>query len=194
MRAILYIPRFLVMAAVMWWFAMRYAFGRVGTWFVTKGEPRRRAVAHLRGRVLRKAFTALGATFVKLGQVLSTRPDLLDPEIIDELRKLQDRLPPFPFRKARRILEEDLGKPIAELYRDIDERPIAAASVAQVHRARLHDGAQVAVKILRPDVRDKVVRDATILNLFARMAGWHPQWRLSDPVGHLEHFEKGIID
>ncbi len=194
MRFFLYIPRFVVMAAVMWWFLMRYAAGRAGTWFVRGREARRRAVARLRGVTLRKAFAALGATFVKLGQVLSTRPDLLEPEVIRELRQLQDRMPPFAFAKARRILEEDLGKPVAELYADIDETPIAAASVAQVHRARLHDGTIAAVKILRPDVRHKVLRDATILNALARVATLRRKWRLSDPVGHLKHFEKGIID
>jgi ubiquinone biosynthesis protein len=194
MRFVLYIPRFFVMAAVMWWFLVRYAVGRIGTWFVKAGEPRRKAVARLRGRSMRKAFAALGATFVKLGQVFSSRPDLFEPEIIDELRKLQDRMPPFAFAKARRILEEDLGKPMGELYAEIDEKPIAAASVAQVHRARLRDGTVVAVKILRPDVRHKVLRDAAILNALARLATIRPRWRLSDPVGHLKHFEKGIVE
>jgi ubiquinone biosynthesis protein len=194
MRFVLYLPRFFVMAAVMWWFLVRYAVGRIGTWFIRGREARRRRVARLRGVTMRRAFAALGATFVKLGQVFSSRPDLFEREVIEELRKLQDRMPPFAFARARRMLEEDLGKPVGELFAEIDETPVAAASVAQVHRARLPDGTLVAVKILRPDVRHKVLRDATILHTLARLAALRPKWRMQDPVGHLKHFEKGIID
>lgn len=194
MRALAYVSRFVVMIAVMWWFAWAYALGRARTWFVPKGEPRRAAVARLRGRTLRRAMAALGATFVKLGQVLSTRPDLLDDEIIEELRQLQDRMPPFPFEKVRRIVEEDLGARLEDRFAEFDERPIAAASVAQVHRARLRDGAEVAVKVLRPDIRRKVQRDEAILLFLARGIALHPRLRLSDPVGHLRHFCDGILE
>ena len=104
-------------------------------------------------------MSALGATFIKLGQVMSTRPDLFAPEIIDQLRHLQDRLPPFSFAKVAASIEDDLGKPLAELFSEFDEHPVAAASVAQVHRARLRDGREVAVKVLRPGVRRQVERD-----------------------------------
>jgi ubiquinone biosynthesis protein len=182
------------MGLVLVWSLTAYGLRRIATWFIRDREARRAAVAHLRGRTLRKAFSALGATFVKLGQVLSTRPDLLDGEIIDELRHLQDRMPPFPFEKAKRIVEEDLGRPLAETFAEFDPKPVAAASVAQVHRARLRDGREVAVKVLRPDVRSRVRRDSSILMLGAKVAAWHPHWKRSDPVGHLQEFTRGILE
>jgi ubiquinone biosynthesis protein len=194
MRLLASIGRCFTMGFVVWWFATAYGLGRLRTLFVRGREARRRAVASLRGRILRRALTALGATFVKLGQVLSTRPDLLDVEIIEELRHLQDRLHPFSFARARRIIEEDLQAPLESCFAELDPHPVAAASVAQVHRGRLHNGDEVAVKVLRPDVRQKVERDATILLSLARAIAWHPRWRLSDPVGHLRHFAAGILE
>jgi len=194
MRVFGYAGRFFVMAVVITWFLLAYAVGRVAAALAGDPEKRRRAVAELRGRVLRRSMTALGATFVKLGQVLSTRPDLLERETIDELRVLQDRLPAFSIARVRRIVEEDLGGPVAERFAELDDVPIAAASVSQVHRARLPDGREVAVKVLRPDVRARVQRDAAILGLFARVLSWHPTIRLSDPVGHLEQLFAGILD
>jgi ubiquinone biosynthesis protein len=182
------------MTLVIGWFFAVYAVGRMRALFVRGPEERRRALAQLRGRVLRQAMTALGATFVKLGQVMSTRPDLLEPETIDELRALQDRLPAFPIAIVRRILEEDLGGPIAERFAGLDETPIAAASVSQVHRAWLPGGREVAVKILRPNVHDRVERDGAILLTFARLLALSPTLRLSDPVGHLQHFFAGILE
>jgi len=194
MRFLSYAGRFLVMGAVLTWFVLLYASRRLALVFAGDREQRRKAVAMLRGRILRRAMTALGATFVKLGQVLSTRPDLLEPETIAELRKLQDRLPAFGMNSVRRIVTEELGAPVEERFAEFDETPVAAASVAQVHRARLRDGREVAVKVLRPDVRARVERDAAVLGLFARMAAWHPDIRLSDPVGHLRELTTGILD
>jgi len=144
--------------------------------------------------MLKQAMSTLGATFIKLGQVMSTRPDLFAPEVIEQLRTLQDRIPPFGFRKVKRILEEDFGKSIAELFTELDEKPVAAASVAQVHRARLRDGSEVAVKVLRPGVRRQVERDQVILIWFARVISIHPKWRRNDPVGHTRHFIEAIHD
>jgi ubiquinone biosynthesis protein len=194
MKALRYVARFCAMGAVMCWFLLRYAFARVGTLRHAKGAARNSAVAHLRGRLVREMFATLGATFVKLGQVMSTRPDLFPPEMIEELRQLQDRLPPFSGALARRSIEEDLGRKVIEVFREFDDVPVAAASVAQVHRARLQSGEEVAVKVLRPDVRRKVQRDAVILKVFARMMAWHPRLRLSDPVGHIDEFQHGIIE
>jgi ubiquinone biosynthesis protein len=193
-RPLSYAGRFLVMGFLLAWFGLGYAFRRLALAFVRDREERRRAVATLRGRVLRRGMTRLGATFVKLGQVLSTRPDLLEPETIAELRKLQDRLPAFPIAHVRRIVSEDLGASIEERFAEFDETPVAAASVAQVHRGRMRDGREVAVKVLRPDVRARVERDAAVLGLFARVAAWHPDVRLSDPVGHLRELVTGILD
>jgi ubiquinone biosynthesis protein len=94
---------------------------------------------------------------------------------------------------VRRIVEPDLGRPIAELYAEFDRAPVAAASVAQVHRARLADGTEVAVKVLRPSIRRQVERDAAILLFGARLIALHPRLRLNDPVGHLRHFVEAII-
>ncbi len=197
MRHVRFALRFVVMWAVGAWFTLVYLVGRIGTLFVRGRDERRRAVAHLRGRVLRRAMTGLGATFVKLGQVMSTRPDLFDPEMIDELRQLQDKLPPFPGPVAESIVARQLGVPLASRFAEFDATPVAAASVAQVHRGRLTSelgGHEVAVKVLRPDVRAKVRRDSAILVTLARVANLHPRWRLSDPVGHLRHFVDGILD
>ena len=172
-----------------------YGLGRLGTLLFVWGRERRaRAVGTLRGWVLRQAMTAAGATFIKMGQVMSTRPDLFAPGVIAQLRRLQDRLPPFGFRTARRTIEEDLGRPLGELFAEFDERPVAAASVAQVHRARLRDGREVAVKVLRPGVRRQVERDAAIMIGGARVLALSKNLRLSDPVGHTRHFVDAIHD
>lgn len=173
---------------------LTYGFARLGIFLFVWGERRPRALAALRGWWLRVTMSALGATFIKMGQVMSTRPDLFAPEIIDQLRHLQDRLPPFAFRKVRSAIETDFGKPMAELFSEFDETPVAAASVAQVHRARLKDGREVAVKILRPGVRRQVERDAVMLIGLARMMALRPLWRRNDPVGHTRHFVEAIHD
>ena len=171
-----------------------YGLGRAGLWVTVRDAAQRaRRKARWRGRVLRRSMTMLGATFIKMGQVMSSRPDLLDPEVIHELKVLQDRLPAFGYRRVRRIVEPDLGKPIEEMFAEFDRQPVAAASVAQVHRARLADGTEVAVKVLRPSIRRQVERDATILIFGARLLALSPRLRLNDPVSHLRHFVEAII-
>jgi ubiquinone biosynthesis protein len=185
--------RVLVIGVIIQLCVWRYLFGRIFTLFIFDREKRRIAVARLRGRVLRDGMARLGATFIKLGQVMSTRLDLFDSELIDELRKLQDQLPPFSMEDARRIVEEELGGKLEDHFADFGE-PIAAASVAQVHRAHLKDGTEVAVKVLRPDVRERVEGDAAILLGTARFFELIPSVKASEPRGHLEHFVRGIID
>jgi ubiquinone biosynthesis protein len=119
---------------------------------------------------LRRALVALGPTFVKLGQILSTRPDLLPPNFIAELSKLQDTVPPFPAELAITTIETDLGRPIDAIFREFCREPLAAASLGQAHAAVLHDGAQVVVKVQRPDIQQTVALDLAILAEAAALA------------------------
>ena len=118
---------------------------------------------------LRLTLEALGPIFVKFGQVLSTRRDLLPPDLADELAKLQDRVPPFPSHLAVAQIEASLGQPLATLYAEFSVEPVASASVAQVHFARLHDGHEVAVKVLRPGMRPVIAHDLALLDTFAAL-------------------------
>lgn len=116
---------------------------------------------------VRRAFEEMGPTFVKLGQVLATRVDLFTPEWIAEFEKLQNKVPPVPFEQVRAQLEEDLGAPPGEVFAMFDPEPIAAASIAQVYRARLHSGEAVAVKVRRPGIKPLVEADMRLLHRLA---------------------------
>ncbi|HTA64864.1 MAG TPA: ubiquinone biosynthesis regulatory protein kinase UbiB [Xanthomonadaceae bacterium] len=133
--------------------------------------PARGDVAKLpRGERLRLALQDLGPLFVKFGQVLSTRRDLMPPDIADALAQLQDRVAPFPGEQAEAIVAEALGRPLAELYRRFEREPLASASVAQVHAAELPDGRAVVVKVLRPGIEKRIAQDLSLLRSFARLA------------------------
>jgi ubiquinone biosynthesis protein len=122
-----------------------------------------------RGVRLRRALERLGPIFVKFGQVLSTRRDLLPPDIADELARLQDRVPPFPGARSIAIVERAFGRPVGELFASFDAEPVASASIAQVHFAVLKDGREVAVKVLRPGMLRAIEDDLALLR---RLAGW----------------------
>ncbi len=131
---------------------------------------------------LRILLIRLGPTYIKLGQMLSVRSDLLPPEYMAELGKLTDQVPPVPFAQARAIIESELGKKISVLFKEFDETPIGAASLAQVYRAKLWSGEDVAVKVQRPDIRPMVQQDLSLLRYLARwiernapeLAGYRP--------------------
>jgi len=130
---------------------------------------------------LRLAFEELGPTFIKLGQVLSTRPDLIPPSYVSELTKLQDAVPPEPWEPIREQIVSELGRPIRSVFASLDKEPIAAASLAQVHAATLHDGADVVVKVQRPGIEELVEVDLEILQDVAQLVkGRVPLTRIYD--------------
>lgn len=148
-----------------------------------------------RGERLRMALEELGPIFMKLGQVLSTRRDLLPPDIADELAKLQDRVPPFSNEQARAIVEAAYGKPITEVFAEFGTEPLAAATIAQVYTAVLKDGRNVVVKIVRPGIREKIERDLEVMYTLAELAlkYWSEGHRLR-PVELVREYEKTILD
>jgi len=123
-----------------------------------------------RGERLRRALEDLGPIFVKFGQILSTRRDLLPADVADELERLQDRVAPFPGAQARALIEAQLGGPIPQFYASFDETPLASASIAQVHAATLLDGRDVVIKVLRPDIGKRIDADLGLLKVLARIA------------------------
>ena len=129
-----------------------------------------------RGARLRLALQELGPIFVKFGQILSTRRDLVPPDIAEELTHLQDRVAPFDGDTARKLVEAELGRDIAEAYETFDTTPLASASIAQVHAATLHGGREVVVKVLRPDIRKQIAGDIALLNSVAAIVDrTHPR-------------------
>ena len=117
----------------------------------------------------RKVLSELGPTFIKLGQVLSTRPDLLPAEFVRELERLQDDAPPLPVEQIKQKIESELGIPLTEAFAHFEEEPLASASIGQVHRARTHDGDEVVVKVVRPGVNELIEADLDLLHLMARI-------------------------
>lgn len=157
--------------------------------------PKAKDVSEPLGKRIRLALIELGPIFVKFGQAISTRRDLLPPDIADELALLQDRVPPFPADEAKDILEDIYGKPVDDVFSRFDREPFAAASIAQVHTAALQDGTEVIVKLLRPGVRDLIERDLDVLYALAGLANtyWETGKRLR-PLEVVAEYEKTIID
>ena len=148
-----------------------------------------------RGERLRLALQELGPVFVKFGQAISTRLDLLPADIAQELVKLQDQVPPFPGEVAQQLVTEALGAPVAQLFRRFDTEPLAAASIAQVHAAELPDGREVIVKVLRPGMRELIQRDIAVLYALARLGARHStEIRRLRPVEIVREYETTILD
>ena len=148
-----------------------------------------------RGVRLRRALEDLGPIFIKFGQMLSTRRDLLPPDIADELALLQDRVPPFPSEKVEATIVRVFGRPLADVFRTFDLTPVASASVAQVHFAELPDGTPVAVKVLRPNVADVIEHDLALMHTAASLIErlWREGKRLR-PRDVVAEFDKTIHD
>ncbi len=169
---------------------IRFAFG---LWWNSKRgvsvkNDRRQAIK------LREILTKLGPAYIKIGQALSTRPDLVPPVYLEELTQLQDKLPPFPNEIAYQFIEEELGAPPQEIYDELSPDPIAAASLGQVYKGKLSTGEEVAVKVQRPDLRERITIDLYILR---RLAGWAQRnfKRIrSDLVGILDELGDRIFE
>jgi ubiquinone biosynthesis protein len=146
-----------------------------------------------RAERVRLALESLGATFIKFGQVISTRRDLVPADVVNELCKLQEQVPPFSSKVALQIVQTELGRPADELFAAFDEIPLAAGSLGQVHQARLHDGTQVAVKIRRPGILTQIERDLSLMHELAGLIERHvPEAEIFDPVGLVHHFARTI--
>ncbi len=146
-----------------------------------------------RAERIRMAFEELGPTYVKFGQVLSTRPDLVPVDFTQELSKLQDEVPPFPFIDAKKIIESELGVLPVDLFESFDETPIASASIGQVYRARLKDGEEIAVKVQRPGIRKIIEVDLEIMLHLAMLMERHiEEMDLYRPVRIVEEFARTL--
>lgn len=144
---------------------------------------------------IRRALEDLGPIYVKFGQILSTRRDLLPDDIADELCKLQDRVPPFPGEQAVAVIESSLGQTVDALFDGFEVQPLASASIAQVHAARLKDGREVVVKVVRPGIEKAIRRDLQLLYTIARMAArYSADLRRLRPVEVVREYEKTILD
>jgi len=168
---------------------LRFAFYlSPATWF-------ERRKGGTRGERIRLALEELGPIWVKFGQALSTRRDLLPADIADELEKLQDRVPPFPGTEARAIVERAYGRPVTEVFAEFDETPLAAASIAQVHAARLRSGEEVVVKVIRPGVRELIERDLEVMHALAQLVlDFASEGRRLRPTEVVDEYEKTIFD
>jgi len=144
---------------------------------------------------LRKAFEHLGPTYIKLGQILSSGEGVFPPELVGEFRALRDRVPPERFKVVREVVESDLGRPLAEVFEHFDTSPIAAASIAQVHAARLRSGEDVVVKVQRPQVAGLVTRDIAAMSWLApHLIGRIPVATLANPPALVELFAETIVE
>jgi ubiquinone biosynthesis protein len=183
------LQRALTIAALVVGQGMRWVVGWLVLLLVFAGPTRRRAWF---AQCLLDLFRHLGATFIKIGQIMSTRPDLVPEHITHALAHLQDDVGPFPYEAVARTIAEDLGRPIDQVFAEFSVRPIASASVAQVHKARLHDGRMVAVKVRRPDVLEICAFDLEVIRRVARLLGKLPSMAAVSPESSVEQFGRAI--
>ena len=183
------LPRFLWLAIVFLTVVPRYLFRRVGRLRLDAAGRDR-----LRGEVLAETLERLGATFVKFGQILGSRPDLFPPGIIDALARLQDAVPPAPFEIVEQVISLELSSAERERIAHIEREPLAAASVAQVHAGRLTSGEDVEIKVQRPEARGQIERDLAILSIGARMLDRIPSVHLLALPGAVERFGEALAN
>jgi len=161
---------------------------------VMRGGPGNAVARRIYGQRLRMALDEMGPTFAKIGQALSTRPDLLSSEIIEELATLQDHVSPLTQEQVVGVMEAELGVPWEDVFESIEPQPLAAGTIAQVHRATLTDGMRVVVKVQRPNARADIERDLELLNAFARRADKRAAIRhLVDVPGVVEHLSTSLV-
>lgn len=173
-------------------FATRVLFNN-RPWIRSKRTPSE--LRHLEGAALRKRLVALGPTFIKIGQTLGTRADILPTEYIQELARLQDEVPAFPTQQARDIIEDELRARIDDLFESFPDRPVASASLGQVYRARLRSGQIVAVKVQRPRIASQIESDIAVLRRIAKILARHPNLiRGVDWQGTLDEFRDHIFE
>lgn len=174
------VTRVLVVAAVLLWFGVRRLWGALTE---TLDGP----------AALRMAFERLGPIYVKLGQLVASGEALFPKPYSEEFRTLLDRVPPIPFEEVARVVREDLGRPLEDAFAEVDRAPLAAASIAQVHSARLHDGTEVVVKVQRPGIAELAAADVAILRGVARFAEWASDLAHgSNVVAFVDDFEKNL--
>lgn len=181
----------------------KHGFGELGERLFRRPEekpPEIRGERNLRRAMLpsprriRLVLEDLGPSFVKLGQLMSTRADVFPPDYIDELRKLQDSVPPVAFREIRGVVERSLGRPLLDVFADFDTEPVAAASVAQVHLARLFSGESVAVKVVRPGIGKRIREDVRLMYALAeRLEQFSHAARILGLTNVVQEFERTIF-
>jgi ubiquinone biosynthesis protein len=183
------VRRALTIVAVLGGHGLRWLFGWLFLLLARAPLPRRQAWF---GQCLLDLFRHLGAAFIKVGQIMSTRPDLVPEHITSALAHLQDDVGPFSFQAVAHTIAEDLGHPIDYLFAEFSLRPIASASVAQVHKARTTDGRVVAVKVRRPDVVEICTFDLAVMRWFARLLAKLPSMGSMAPESSVEQFSRAI--
>jgi len=183
------LQRALTIAALLLGQGLRWLVGWIVLLVVFAGPARRKQWF---GECLLDLFRHLGATFIKVGQIMSTRPDLVPEHITQALAHLQDDVGPFPFEAVQRIVIEDLGQPVEKVFAEFSVRPIASASVSQVHKARLHDGRIVAVKVRRPEVLEICSFDLAVMRTVAHLLGKLPSLSSMSPESTVEQFGRAV--
>ena len=165
--------RFVAVVGILAWYALRRFVGAL--------------TESLDGpRALRMAFERLGPIYVKLGQLIASGEALFPARYSEEFRTLLDRVPPIPWSEVQRVVREDLGMPIEQAFAEVDPKPLAAASIAQVHTATLHDGTEVVIKVQRPGIAALAAADIAIMRLIARFAEWASDLARGSNVGRSE--------